>query len=160
MSGIKLFGHMSCVTDRRPKSAGRLMRNAGRKLSFRRCVELQEGEELPLRRCLMLATLALTSLGLTALAPAQQISLQTLVTPSTTILKDGHPVTFALHGFIEFKALAELFPYIESQTHRWKLSDAEQRSLARDLLHRGIESRVVSMVNEWPLEALITHTRD
>jgi len=107
-----------------------------------------------------MSRLALISFGLTVLAHAQQISLQTIVTPSTTIMKDGRPVTFAVHGFIEFKSLAELFPYIESQTHRWKLSDAERRGLARDLLHRGIESRVVSMVDERPLETLITHTSD
>ena len=46
---------------------------------------------------------------------AQQISLQDLVTTSTTIVKDGHPVTFALHGFIEFKSLSELFAYIGSR---------------------------------------------
>jgi len=95
---------------------------------------------------------------------AEQISLQTIVTPSTTILEDGRPVSFAVHGFIEFKSLAELFPYIESQTQRWKLSggldDAEQKNLARELLRRGIESRIVSMVDERPLEALITHTSD
>src|SRR5271167_3700580 len=77
---------------------------------------------------------------------AEQLSLQAVVTPSTIILKDGRPVTFAVHGFIEFKSLAELFPYIELQTQRWKasgaLDSAEQTSLARDLLHRGIESRI------------------
>jgi len=93
---------------------------------------------------------------------AEQISLQAIVTPSTTILKDGRAVTFAVHGFIEFKSLAELFPYIESQTQRWKangrLGDVERQQLARDLLRRGIESRVVSMIDERPLEALMTHT--
>ena len=48
---------------------------------------------------------------------AQQIPLGALVTPSTMIAKNGQPVTFALHGFIEFKSLAEMFPYIDSQTH-------------------------------------------
>jgi len=95
---------------------------------------------------------------------AEQLSLQAVVTPSTIILKDGRPVTFAVHGFIEFKSLAELFPYIELQTQRWKasgaLDSAEQTSLARDLLHRGIESRVISMADERPLEALVTHTSD
>src|SRR5258708_38354987 len=66
---------------------------------------------------------------------AQQISLQALVTPSTIIVKDGHPVTFALHGFIEFKSLSELFPYIDSQTERWRnkgrLHDASRPALAR-----------------------------
>jgi hypothetical protein len=91
---------------------------------------------------------------------AQQISLDALVTPSTIILKDGRPLTFAVHGFIELKSLAELFPFIDAQTHRWQPNDAQQRDLARDLLRRGIESRVVSMSDERPLETLITHTSD
>jgi hypothetical protein len=36
------------------------------------------------------------------------------------IQKDGRPVLFALHGFIEFSSLADLFPYIEAQAWRWK----------------------------------------
>jgi len=93
---------------------------------------------------------------------AENLSPQALVTPSTTILKDGRPVTFALHGFIEFKSLAELFPYIKSQTERWSsgLDDAARQRLARELLRRGIESRVVSMADERPLETLVTHTRE
>ena len=95
---------------------------------------------------------------------AQPVSLQALVTPSTTIVKDGHVVPFAVHGFIEFKSLAELFPYIESQTQRWNvpggLNDAQRHELAKDLLRRGIESRVVSMADESPLETLLTHTSD
>ncbi|MBZ5546908.1 MAG: hypothetical protein LAO22_02950 [Acidobacteriia bacterium] len=95
---------------------------------------------------------------------AQPVSLQALVTPSTTIVKDGHVVPFAVHGFIEFKSLAELFPYIESQTQRWNvpggLNDAQRHELAKDLLRRGIESRVVSMADESPLERLLTHTSD
>ena len=43
------------------------------------------------------------------------------VTPSTVrLLKDGHPITFALHGFLEFKSLNEMFSYIDSQNQRWK----------------------------------------
>jgi len=98
----------------------------------------------------------------TAYLQAQQISLQALVTPSTTIMKDGHPLTFALHGFIEFESLTELLSYIDSQTHRWKgslaLDPAQQQALASELLRRGIESRVISMIDERPLETLITHT--
>ena len=62
----------------------------------------------------------------------------------------------------QFKSLVELFRYIESQTQRWKFDGGseEGRLLARDLLRRGIESRVVSMVDERPLEALITHTSE
>jgi hypothetical protein len=101
-------------------------------------------------------------LTLSGAAQAQSLSLQALVTPSTVIVKDGHPVTFAVHGFIEFNSLAEMFPYILSQTQRWngRLDDAARRQLARELLRRGIESRVVSMADERPLEALLTHTRE
>ena len=95
---------------------------------------------------------------------AEPISLQELVRPSTVIVKGGGPVTFALHGFIEFKSLAELFPYIESQTGRWKtsanLEEGARQSLGRELLRRGIESRIISMADERPLETLITHTRE
>jgi hypothetical protein len=90
---------------------------------------------------------------------AQQIPLQALVTPSTVITKDGRAVTFALHGFIEFQSLAEMFPYIAGQTSRWPELDAKKRqSLSTDLLRRGVESRVISMVDERPLETLVTHT--
>ena len=95
---------------------------------------------------------------------AQQISLRDIAAPSAVILKDGRPVTFAVHGFIEFKSLSDLFSYIDSQTERWKLNgglDATGReNVARDLLRRGIESRIVSMVDERPLETLVTHTSD
>jgi hypothetical protein len=101
-------------------------------------------------------------LGVSSVLRAEAVSLQALVTPSTIILKDGHPVTFAVHGFIEFKSLKELFSYIESQTQRWNIQgglDGEQRrQLAEELLRRGIESRVVSMEDERPLETLVTHT--
>ncbi len=92
--------------------------------------------------------------------PAEDVSLQAIVTPSTVVTKDGHPVTFSLHGFIEFKSLSELFPYVESQTQRWTLTGPERKQLARELLRHGIESRVVSMVDERPLEVLLTHTAD
>ncbi len=105
---------------------------------------------------------AFIALGLSTHASADVLSLRTVVTPSTIIMKDGHPVTFAVHGFIEFKSLAELFPYIQSQTGRWgdRLDDVTRRQLAGDLLRRGVESRVVSMIDERPLEALLTHTRE
>jgi len=106
---------------------------------------------------------ALAATMLSAPLCAQELSLQTLVTPSTTILKDGRPVTFALHGFIEFKSLSEMFPYIDSQTQRWKpdgITGEQRQLLARELLRRGIESRIISMTDERPLEILITHTRE
>ena len=95
---------------------------------------------------------------------AQSLSLQELVSPSTVISKDGHPVTFAIHAFIEFKSLSETFPYIESQTQRWKgdsrFGAAARDRLAQHLVREAIESRVISMTDERPLETLITHTKD
>ncbi len=92
---------------------------------------------------------------------AQQISLQTLVTPSTVISKEGHTTTFALHGFIEFSSLSEVFPYIQTQTERWPgLSPNERQTLAADLVRRAVESRVISMTDERPLETLVTHTAE
>jgi len=107
---------------------------------------------------------ALTVLSVSLPLCAEAVSLQALVTPSTTIVKDGRQVKFALHGFIEFKSLAELFRYIESQTQRWNvpggLDDEQRRRLADELLRRGIESRVISMEDEQPLETLVTHTSE
>jgi hypothetical protein len=111
---------------------------------------------------LLHSTLLLTFLPATRHAPP--LSLQALVTPSTVITKDGHPVTFALHGFIEFGSLSELFPYIDSQARRWPgnpaFDNAKRKQVARELLRRGIESRVVSMTDEGPFETLFTHTED
>ena len=96
------------------------------------------------------------------LSSAQELSLKKLVTPSTVISKDGHPVTFAIHTFIEFNSLKDAFPYIESQAGRWQNSAAfdaaARQSLRRRLLREAVESRVVSMTDERPLEALVTHT--
>ena len=90
---------------------------------------------------------------------AQQIPLQSLVTPSTVITKDNKPVVFALHAFIEFKSLSEVFPYIDAQKQRWSTLDRSGReALAKDLLRRAVESRVVSMIDERPFETLVTHT--
>ena len=109
----------------------------------------------------VLIHLAFTS---SPLLRAQDVSLQAIVTPSTVVLKDGQAVTFALHGFIEFKSLAELFPYIDSQTARWEdrsdFGASRRDALAHELLRRGVESRIISMADERPLEALITHTRE
>jgi hypothetical protein len=116
---------------------------------------------LPERSPTLWIVVALIPLLLSVPLRAEDISLQATVTPSTVILKDGHPVPFAIHAFIEFKSLSELFPYIESQSQRWKdLGEPQRRLLARELLRRGIESRIVSMADERPLEALMTHTRE
>src|SRR5215469_4875730 len=91
---------------------------------------------------------------------AEPIPLKSVVTPSSVIVKDGKPVTFAIHGFIEFRSMAEAFAYIEAQGERWKgkIGEEEVREWQRALLREAVESRVVSMIDERPLEALVTHT--
>lgn len=93
---------------------------------------------------------------------AEPLSLQQLVMPSTVIQKDGHVVTFAIHGYIEFQSLAAAFPYIESQRQRWqgKISDSDLQQRSLYLVREAVESRVISMEDERPLETLITHTSD
>jgi hypothetical protein len=93
-------------------------------------------------------------------AKAESIALRSVVTPSSVILKDGHAVPFAIHGFIEFTSLQEAFSYIELQKKRWKgkISEEELRALGNALLREAVESRAVSMTDERPLEALVTHT--
>lgn len=88
------------------------------------------------------------------------LSLSSLVTPTTILQKDGKTVTFAIHGYIEFKSLAEMFLYVASQRQRWqgKISEEELKELTKGLLREGIESRVISMDDERPLETLVTHT--
>jgi hypothetical protein len=111
----------------------------------------------------LIGPLWLAILALGSGVRGQDVSLQSLVTPSTIIAKDGHVVPFAIHGFIEFRSLAELFPYIKSQTDRWKpeqMNDTQRRELQRQLLRRGIESRIISMIDERPLELLVTHTAE
>jgi hypothetical protein len=94
--------------------------------------------------------------------PAQELSLQSVVTPSTIIVKDGHRVKFAIHGFVEFQSLVEAFSYVESQKQRWLHGSppVDTDLLARELLRRGIESRVISMDDERPLQTLLTHTAE
>jgi hypothetical protein len=106
----------------------------------------------------MLVAMALGVAG--PLWAESQLSLQAVVTPSTVPIQDGQPVTFAIHGFIEFKSLAEVFPYIESEKLRWKNSGVDTEQLGQDLLRRAVESRVLSMTDERPLEAVLTHTSD
>lgn len=111
----------------------------------------------------LIAPMVLAILTLGSPLRGQDVSLQSLVTPSTIISRDGHVVTFAVHGFIEFKSLADLFPYIKAQTDRWKpeqMNESQGRELERQLLRRGIESRMVSMIDERPLELLVTHTAE
>jgi len=97
---------------------------------------------------------------LAAPASAEPLLLRTVVTPSSVIEKDGKPVTFAIHGYIEFQSLSQAFVYIEAQQQRWRgrISDEQLHQLGLSLLREAVESRVISMTDERPLEALVTHT--
>lgn len=89
----------------------------------------------------------------------RSLGLQTIVQPSTLIRNDGQVVKFALHGFVEFQNLDELFAYIDLQVGRWKFGTAKEReAFAANLLLRGMQSRLISMQYEKPLEILTTHT--
>ena len=95
------------------------------------------------------------------LLSAQSLTLDTLVAPSTTVYHDEKPVPFALYGHVEFKTLHELFSYVDAQAGRWQFpSERARNEFAQGLLQRGVESRVVSMVDEKPLEVILTHTRE
>ena len=119
----------------------------------------------PLQRIAILIVWLLCMIPmLGSVAAAQSLTLSDLVTPSTVVVKDGKPVTFALYGFIEFKSLSEAFHYIDSQYNRWPadgmLADVGRRGRAGELLLHAVESRVISMIDERPLELLLTHTED
>ena len=107
----------------------------------------------------VLVVTALIGLRL-SLSSAEPIPLNNVVTPSSVLMKDGKPVMFAIHGFIEFRSLAEAFAYIELQRKRWegRINEEELKGLEKALLREAVESRVVSMVDERPLEAVVTHT--
>jgi hypothetical protein len=96
-----------------------------------------------------------------SLAAAKELTLDDLATPSAVFVKDGRPVTFALLGLIEFQTQEELFAYIDREAGRWSFpSDAARQAFGDGLLRRGLESRLVSMTYEKPLELLLTHTRE
>jgi hypothetical protein len=114
-----------------------------------------------LKSCLYIVPLALVLLLRFPLL-GQTLSLDAIVAPSTIIQKDGRTVTFAIHGFIEFQSLSQSSPYISAQAHRWpedsNMDSAARDGLARALVREAVESRVISMIDERPLETLITHT--
>jgi hypothetical protein len=98
---------------------------------------------------------------LPSLGAAADLTLDDLVLPSTAFVKDGQPVTFALLGLVPFKTLDELFAYIDREAGRWSFpSPAARQEFGDGLLRRGVESRLVSMTYEKPLELLLTHTRE
>lgn len=92
---------------------------------------------------------------------AQDVTLPGLVTPSTVFTKDRKPIRFALYGLIEFDSLEQMFAYIDRDAGRRHLATAAERQAYGDvLLARGVESRVVSMAWEEPLETLLRHSRE
>ncbi|MEO5894546.1 MAG: hypothetical protein ABIS06_02475 [Vicinamibacterales bacterium] len=99
-----------------------------------------------------------------AQAPFSQtppLTLARVVDPATRIEVNGALVTLALHALIRFNTLADAFRYIDEQTGRWTFANAQARqAYGDDLLSRAIESRVVSMQTELPLEIVLTHTRE
>jgi hypothetical protein len=107
---------------------------------------------------------AAVALGLpaaTAQPVAPRTTLRQVVTPTSRLDVQGRPLRFALHGLIEFDTLAELFAHIDGEAGRWRFeSPAARQAFGDDLLRRGVESRVVSMETELPLELLLTHTAD
>lgn len=111
-----------------------------------------------MRAPILASALVLLSSSLSA---ASDLTLEDLATPSTVFVKDDRPVTFALLGLIEFKTLDELFAYIDREAGRWSFpSTAARQAYGDGLLRRGVESRLVSMTYEKPLELLLTHTRE
>ena len=92
---------------------------------------------------------------------APPLTLARLVDPSTRVEVNGRLVQVALYGLIRFDSLADLFAYIDDQAGRWTFANPQERQAFGDaLLHRAVESRIVSMQTELPLEILLTHTRD
>jgi hypothetical protein len=95
-----------------------------------------------------------------AAAPSPRLTLRRLVDPTTRVEVQGRAVRFALHGLIYFDTLADLFAHVDGEAGRWRFpTDAARQAFADDLLRRGVESRVVSMETELPLEVILTHTR-
>jgi hypothetical protein len=93
-------------------------------------------------------------------ASAPPLTLTRLVDPASRVDVNGAPVTLALHALVRFNTLADAFRYIDEQAGRWSFASAQARqAFGDDLLSRAVESRVVSMQTELPLEIVLTHTR-
>ena len=91
---------------------------------------------------------------------AARLTLHDLVNSASRIEVQGRLIRFALHGHIFFDTIDDLFRYIDDEAGRWSFPSASARqAFADSLLQRGVDSRVVSMETELPLELLLTHTR-
>jgi hypothetical protein len=114
-------------------------------------------------RRLVTALLATCCAALATPLAAQEksLTLDQLVSPSTVLRDGGAAIPFALHFFIEFESLEGLFSYIDEQTGRWMFDSPDGRAeFVRDLLERGVQSRVVSMHSELPREILLAHSAE
>ena len=124
---------------------------------------------VPVLSALSVAAIALTAGSPTAATAGDamqprsataRVTLRDLVDPSSRINVQGRVIQFALLGQIRFDTLDDLFAYIDGQAGRWRFDSAAARQAFADgLMRRGVESRVVSMETELPLELVLTHTR-
>ncbi len=114
-----------------------------------------------------LTVLAITLAGAAAAAAdaaqataAARLTLRRLVDPAARIEVQGRLVRVALHGLVWFDTLDDLFAHVDREAGRWQFeTEAARQAFADDLLQRGVESRVVSMDTELPLEIVLTHTQ-
>ena len=89
------------------------------------------------------------------------LTLRRLVDPSTRLERGGEPIRFGLHASIRFERLIDLFEHIDREAGRWRFETGAGRQAWGDaVLRRGVESRIVSMDTELPLEVLLAHTRE
>ena len=89
-----------------------------------------------------------------------RLTLRDLVDPGARVQVQSRLIPFALHGQIRFDTLDDLFAYIDREAGRWRFdTPAARQAFAEGLMRRGVESRVVSMETELPLELVLTHTR-
>ena len=96
-----------------------------------------------------------------AVAPTPRLTLQRLVDPETRVSVQGRLIRPALHALVRFDTLRDLFDHIDREAGRWRFdSPGARQAFADGLMRRGVESRIVSMDTELPLEILLTHTRD
>ena len=124
---------------------------------------------VPLLSALSVAAIALTVDSPTTATPGDsrqprsataRVTIRDLVDPGSRIEVQGRVIQFALLGQIRFDTLDDLFAYIDGQAGRWRFDSAAARQAFADgLMRRGVESRVVSMETELPLELVLTHTR-
>ncbi|MCA1584600.1 MAG: hypothetical protein LC791_07460 [Acidobacteria bacterium] len=104
---------------------------------------------------------AAVSVGTTPDGRALPLTLRRLVDPSTRLVRGNEPIRFALHASIHFERLTDLFEHVDREAGRWQFKTPSERQAFGDgLLARGVESRIVSMESELPLEILLAHTRD